>query len=80
MEEHLGKRINVERTDEAAATGADTIGVACPYCMIMLDDGVKARGREMKVLDVAQVVARATGAEAAPEPQLQPSAGMAPPA
>ena len=60
MEERLGKRINVERTDEAVSTGAGALGVACPYCMIMLDDGVKARGREMQVLDVAQVVDRAT--------------------
>jgi Fe-S oxidoreductase/nitrate reductase gamma subunit len=63
MEERLGKRINVERTDEAAATGAGMLGVACPYCLIMLDDGVKARGRAVNVLDVAQVVARATGVE-----------------
>jgi Fe-S oxidoreductase len=61
MEERLGKRINVERTDEALATGAASLGVACPYCMIMLDDGVKARGEEMRVLDVAQVVAASIG-------------------
>ena len=52
--------------------------MACPYCMIMLDDGLKARGREINVLDVAQVVARATGAEEAPGPELQPTAGRAP--
>ena len=57
MEERLGKRINVERTDEALSTGAASLGVACPYCMIMLDDGVKSRGEELRVLDVAQVVA-----------------------
>ncbi len=62
MEERLGKRINVERTDEAAATGADSVGVACPYCLIMLDDGARARGRDLRVRDVAQVVAEATGA------------------
>jgi Fe-S oxidoreductase len=61
MEERLGKRINVERTDEALATGADSLGVACPYCMIMLDDGVKSRGEEMRVLDVAQVIAASIG-------------------
>jgi Fe-S oxidoreductase len=60
MEEHLGKRINNERTEEAVSTGADTIGVACPYCLIMLDDGAKARGGQMQVLDVAQIVDRAT--------------------
>jgi Fe-S oxidoreductase len=62
MEERLGKRINVERTDEAAATGADSVGVACPYCLIMLDDGARARGRDLRVRDVAQVVAEATNA------------------
>ena len=59
MEEHLGKRINSERTEEAISTGADTMGVACPYCLIMLDDGAKAKGGEMRVLDVAQILDRA---------------------
>ncbi|HEX2089842.1 MAG TPA: (Fe-S)-binding protein, partial [Actinomycetota bacterium] len=36
MEERLGKRVNLERTEEAISTGADTMGVACPYCLIML--------------------------------------------
>jgi Fe-S oxidoreductase len=57
MEERAGRRINVERTDEVVSTGAETLGVACPYCLIMLDDGAKVRGGELKVLDVAQVVA-----------------------
>jgi Fe-S oxidoreductase len=58
MEERIGKRINEERADEAASTGADTVGVACPYCLIMLDDGAKARGADTQVLDLAQVLAR----------------------
>jgi Fe-S oxidoreductase len=58
LEERLGKRINVERTEEAISTGARTMGVACPYCLIMLDDGAKATGERIKVMDVAQVVAR----------------------
>ncbi|HYF11077.1 MAG TPA: (Fe-S)-binding protein [Actinomycetota bacterium] len=61
MEEKIGKRINEERMDEAASTGADTVGVACPYCLIMLDDGARARGDETRVLDIAQVVARSLG-------------------
>jgi Fe-S oxidoreductase len=60
MEERLGKRVNIERTEEAIATGADTLGVACPYCLVMLDDGAKAKGERIKVVDVAQVVAEAT--------------------
>jgi Fe-S oxidoreductase len=66
MEERIGKRINQERMDEAASTGADTVGVACPYCLIMLDDGARARGDETRVLDLAQVVARSIGAPARP--------------
>ena len=56
LEEKIGKRINVERMDEAASTGADTVAVACPYCVIMLDDGAKARGEATNVLDIAQIV------------------------
>jgi Fe-S oxidoreductase len=75
MEERLGKRINVERTDEALSTGADSLGVACPYCLIMLDDGVKARGEEMRVLDVAQVVAASLAGPAAGHRPADPAPG-----
>jgi Fe-S oxidoreductase len=61
LEERIGKRINEERMDEAVATGADTVGVACPYCLIMLDDGARTRGSDTRVLDLAQVVARSLG-------------------
>ncbi|HEX9234913.1 MAG TPA: (Fe-S)-binding protein, partial [Actinomycetota bacterium] len=73
LEERLGKRVNIERTEEAISTGADTMGVACPFCLIMLDDGAKAKGERIKVLDVAQVVASATGAERADHPPETPS-------
>jgi Fe-S oxidoreductase len=63
LEERIGKRINIERTEEAISTGATVLGVACPYCLIMLDDGAKAKGEAIKVLDVAQVLDQATGAE-----------------
>ncbi len=58
MEETLGKRVNLERTDEALTTGADLVSTACPYCLIMLDDAVKARQRDedVKVMDVAQIL------------------------
>jgi Fe-S oxidoreductase len=61
MEERIGKRINAERMDEAASTGAESVGVACPYCLVMLDDGARARAAEgppVEVLDVAQVIER----------------------
>lgn len=60
MEENIGKRVNMERTDEALKTGADIVSTACPYCMIMLDDAVKANGKgdEVSVLDISQVIER----------------------
>ncbi len=59
MEEHLGHtRVNLERTKHALDTGADVIAVGCPFCMTMLEDGVKSHNAEEKVqvLDVAEVV------------------------
>jgi Fe-S oxidoreductase len=61
MEERIGKRISAERMDEAVSTGADAVGVACPYCLIMLDDGSKARGDGADVVDIAQLIARSLG-------------------
>jgi Fe-S oxidoreductase len=60
MEETIGKRVNMDRTEEALGTGADVISTACPFCMIMLDDAVKASGRgdDVSVLDISQVVER----------------------
>ena len=59
MEEHTGKKVNIERTEEALATGAPTIATGCPFCFIMLDDGVKDLGRdeEVAVKDVAMILA-----------------------
>jgi Fe-S oxidoreductase len=61
MEEHIGKRINHERVDEALATDAATIATACPFCRVMVTDGVNDRqeqaGRSgVEVLDVAQIL------------------------
>ena len=60
MEENIGKRVNAERIQEALATGADVVGTACPFCMIMLDDAVKGEGRadDVTVLDISQVIER----------------------
>jgi Fe-S oxidoreductase len=57
MEEHQGKRINVERAEELLATGADAIAVACPFCMTMISDGVRAKESDVPVYDIAEVVA-----------------------
>jgi Fe-S oxidoreductase len=57
--EERGKQINVERVREAAATGADTLAVACPFCTVMLDDGVRDAGAGMRVADVATLLAEA---------------------
>ena len=56
MEEHIGKNINVERSQELLATGATRIATACPFCYVMIDDGVKGEGvddSEVKVGDIA---------------------------
>jgi heterodisulfide reductase subunit D len=57
------KDINIERTEEALATGAGTIAVACPFCMTMITDGVKNKDREaeVKVKDLAELIAEAKG-------------------
>ena len=58
MEEPIGTRVNMDRTMEALGTGADVVSTACPYCMIMLDDAVRANGKEddVRVLDISQLV------------------------
>ncbi|MGO8875941.1 MAG: (Fe-S)-binding protein [Acidimicrobiales bacterium] len=60
LEEKIGKRVNLERTDEALGTGADVVSTACPFCLIMLDDAVKERQRdeEVTVLDISQILER----------------------
>jgi Fe-S oxidoreductase len=62
LEESLGTRINDNRTAEAVATGADTIAIGCPFCRVMLGDGLAARqgagqaGPDVQVADVAQLL------------------------
>jgi Fe-S oxidoreductase/nitrate reductase gamma subunit len=60
MEERTGKKVNDERSEEALATGASRIAVACPFCYVMMDDGVKGKGREdVQVQDIAEVLIEA---------------------
>ena len=61
MEEHIGKRVNHERVDEALATDASKIATGCPFCRVMITDGVGDRlesgaGKDVEVLDVAQLL------------------------
>ncbi len=78
MEENLGTRINDNRALEAVNTGADQIGVACPFCLVMLTDGLtnakasKAARPEVEVVDVAQMLLAAVrrGAQGAQGPTV----------
>ena len=71
MEENIGERINVNRTQEAVGTGADQIAVGCPFCRVMLSDGLtseQAEGEareEVEVLDVAQMLLASVKGESA---------------
>ena len=56
MEEDPDKRVNEIRAKELAATGCDTVAVGCPFCSIMVDDGLKSVGAEMDVKDVAEIL------------------------
>jgi Fe-S oxidoreductase len=58
LEDDEGGRINIERTEEALQTKADTIASACPFCMTMLSDGVKHFNKtdDVSVKDIAEIV------------------------
>jgi Fe-S oxidoreductase len=61
MEEREGKRINIERTEEALETGAQIVASACPFCMTMMSDGVKAKDAadHVQVKDIAEIMLEA---------------------
>ena len=63
--EERGAAINEERVREATATGASTLAVACPFCTMMLDDGVKQTGSPLRVADVSVLLAEAIDEAAA---------------
>jgi len=65
--EERGSAINAERVREAAATGADTLAVACPFCTVMLDDGVQGGGQDLRVVDVATLLAESIEAGRPPD-------------
>ncbi len=82
MEETIGKRINNVRTEEAIGTGADQIAVGCPFCRVMLDDGLTAAQasgdarEEVEVLDVAQMLLASV--KGTPATKLKPGEGGQP--
>lgn len=58
LEEKTGTRINQNRAQEIVDSGAKTVGVGCPFCMTMISDGVKSKGREdIQVKDISEIVA-----------------------
>ena len=63
MEEHHGKRVNLHRTDMALETNPDAVVVNCPFCMTMLDDGLKQRGSDVPAIDLAELVAEGLAPE-----------------
>ena len=73
MEEGGEQRINDTRFAEAEATGARTLAVACPYCFVMLDDAAKAKGSDVRVADVATLLAEATLAQGVLPPRRDPA-------
>ena len=60
--EERGRPINAERVREAAETGAETLAVACPFCTVMLDDGVRETGAGLRVADVSTLLAESLDA------------------
>ncbi len=84
MEENTGERINLNRTKEAVGTGADQIAVGCPFCRIMLSDGLTAQQasgearEEVEVLDVAQMLLASVKGEQATKAAPGSSSAAAP--
>jgi Fe-S oxidoreductase len=62
MEETIGKRVNVARTEQALATNAGIVASSCPFCMTMITDGVKAKEMQdkVKVMDIAELIDQTT--------------------
>jgi Fe-S oxidoreductase len=83
MEERIGKRINIERIEEALGTDPDTISTGCPFCLVMLGDAVAAKQgsgeakESLEVVDVAQLLVRSVQA---PVASAAPADGAAGPA
>lgn len=62
MEEKIGKRVNIARTEQALETRASVVASSCPFCMTMMTDGVKSKEMQdkVKVMDIAELMDQAT--------------------
>ncbi|WP_164702592.1 (Fe-S)-binding protein [Modestobacter sp. KNN46-3] len=84
MEEKIGKRINVERTEEALELDPDVISTACPFCITMLSDAVTSKQQageaksHVEVLDVSQILLRSMAPAGAPGTESGPGVGTEP--
>ncbi len=56
LEENIGTRMSHHRLDELMVTNPDTIAVSCPYCVLMLEDAVKAKGLKVQVKDISEFI------------------------
>jgi hypothetical protein len=81
MEEKIGKRINMERTEEALELDPDVISTACPFCITMLSDALTAKkqngeaGEHVEVLDVSQILLRSLAPVGTPGTESGPDVG-----
>ena len=57
------ERIGQDRVREALSTGAETVAVSCPFCLIMMKDGIAAAGKDVDVRDIAEILAEAVESE-----------------
>ncbi|SDY25112.1 Fe-S oxidoreductase [Modestobacter sp. DSM 44400] len=84
MEEKIGKRINVERTEEALELDPDVISTACPFCITMLSDALTSKKQNgeakehVEVLDVSQILLRSLAPVGAPGTESGPGVGTEP--
>jgi Fe-S oxidoreductase len=84
MEEKIGKRVNLERVDEALGTGAEKIATGCPFCRVMFSDGLTQRqseqqGTDVEILDVSQLLlAAVTRGDVAPPDEVDALGAGAP--
>jgi Fe-S oxidoreductase len=84
MDETIGQRINENRTDEALSLQPDIVTAACPFCIVMLTDGVNVRQQQghasesVEVLDISELLQRSLRAPATSLPSTPSAEGTSP--